>query len=58
MEIIRVDLVVSINCNLQIQNGDNLSRFSGFKSRNNGKDYITGFNIDNDSITTNLEKSI
>ena len=50
-----------INCNLQIQLGENLRRYSGFKSNiNNCKEliYKTGFKIDNDFITYNLNKSI
>lgn len=50
-----------INCNLQIQKGENLSRYSGFKCHiNNCRDiiYKTGFKIDNDFIITNLDKGI
>jgi len=50
-----------ISCNLQLKSGDKISRYSGFKSSiNNCKSLIisTGFKIDNDFITTNLNKSI
>lgn len=50
-----------IACNLQIKSGDRISRYSGFRSSiNNCKNLIlsTGFNIDNDFISSNLKKSI
>lgn len=50
-----------INCNLQIQSGENLRRYSGFKSNiNNCKELIfkTGFRVDNEFINKNLNKSI
>jgi hypothetical protein len=50
-----------ISCNLQLKSGDKITRYSGFKSSiNNCKSLIlsTGFRIDNDFITNNLNKSI
>lgn len=50
-----------INCNLQIQIGDNIKRYSGFKCHiNNCKEliYKTGFKVDNNFINKNLDKSI
>ncbi len=50
-----------INCNLQIQMGDNTKRYSGFKSHiNNCKEliYKTGFKVDNEFINKNMDKSV